>query len=78
MAIPIQAVFVRDMLFNFVSVIDRRVATDANQLQVDIDNIREHARRFKNDYTIGERVYAEMKGIYRKLDYGKQGPYRTT
>ena len=29
-----------------------------------------------HDYAIGDRVYVGMTGIYRKLDYKKQGPYR--
>ena len=40
MATPVQDVFGRDMLFNLTSVIYWRVATAANQLQVNIDNVR--------------------------------------
>ena len=29
-----------------------------------------------HDYTIGDRFYVEMTGIYRKLYCKKQGPYR--
>ena len=31
-----------------------------------------------HDYKIGNQVYAKMTGIYCKLDYNKQEPYRTT
>ena len=31
-----------------------------------------------HDYTIGDIVYVEMNGIYRKLDYKKQGTYVIT
>ena len=31
-----------------------------------------------HDYAIGDRVYVEMTGIYRKLDYKKKVPYRIT
>ena len=29
-------------------------------------------------YEIGDLVYVKITGIYRKLDYSKQGPYRIT
>ena len=74
MATPVQDVFVRDMLFNLASVIDWQVLTSAKQRQVDIDNVRENARRVMHDYAIGNRVYVEMTGIYRKINYKKQGP----
>ena len=78
MAIPGQAVSGRDVLFNFASVNDRKVATAAKQSQVDIDNVIENAKRVTHDYAIGDRVYVEMTGIYRKLNYKKQVPYRIT
>ena len=31
-----------------------------------------------HDYAIGDQVYVEMTGIYRKLDYKKQGLYIIT
>ena len=74
MATPVQDVFVRDMLFNLASVIDWQVLTSAKQRQVDIDNVRENARRVMHDYAIGNRVYVEMTGIYRKLGYKLQRP----
>ena len=40
MATSGQAVFGRYMLFNLASVFDWKVATAANQIQVDIDNVR--------------------------------------
>ena len=48
------------------------------QQQIDIDNLRGKARRVTHDYEISDQVYAEMTGIYRKLDYKKQGMYRIT
>ena len=71
-----QAVFGRDMLFNLTSVVYWRVATAVKQRQVDIDNVREKSRRVEHDYQIGDQVYVEMTGIYRKIDYRKQVPYR--
>ena len=73
-----QAVFGRYMLFNLTSVDDWWVVTAAKQRQLDIDNVRENTKQVTHDYDIGDQVYVEMTGIYRKLDYKKQGPYRTT
>ena len=78
MATPGQSFFGRDILFNLVLVVDWWVATSAKQHQVDIDNVRENAKRVNHDYAICNRVYVEMTGIYRKLGYKKQGPYRIT
>ena len=78
MTTPCQAVFDRDKLFNLASIVDWQVVTAAKQRQVDIDNFRENARRVTHDYAIGDQVYVEMTGIYRKFDYRKQGPYRIT
>ena len=66
------------MLFNLASVVDWRVVTAVKQRQVYIDNVRENAKRVTHDYAICDPVYVEMTGIYRKLDYKKQGPYRIT
>ena len=66
------------MLFNLTSVVDWRVAIAEKQRQVDIDNIRENSRQVTHDYAIGDIVYVEMTGIYRKLDFKKQEPYRIT
>ena len=49
MATPVQAVFVRDMLFNLESFVDWRVATAAKQSQVDIDNVIENAKQVTHD-----------------------------
>ena len=51
---PVQAIFGRDMLFNLASVVDFQVATNAKQRQVDIDNVRENAKRVTHDYAIGD------------------------
>ena len=42
---------------------------------MEIDNFQEDAGRVTHDYEIENLVYLEMTGIYRKLDYSKQGPY---
>ena len=66
-----QAVFGIDILLNLDSFVYWRVATAAKQRQVDIDNVRENVMRVMHDYVIGNQVYVEMTGIYRKLDYKK-------
>ena len=66
------------MFFNLASVVDWQVVTAAKQHQVDIDNVIENAIQVTHEYTIGDQVYVEMTGIYLKLDYKKQGPYRIT
>ena len=78
MTTPGQDVFVRGMSFNLASLVDWQVLTAAKQHQVDIDNVRENAKQVTHDYTIGDIVYVEMNGIYRKLNYKKQGPCRIT
>ena len=78
MATPGQAVFGRYIQFNLASVVDWRVVTAAKKQQVDNDNVQENAKWVTHDYAIGNKVYVEMTGIYRKLDYNKQEPYRTT
>ena len=75
MDMPDQYIFGRDMLFNLSSVVDWQVLTPAKQRKVDINNFRENARQVTDDYAIGDWVYVEMIGIYRKLDYKKQGQY---
>ena len=74
MATPDQDFFGREMLFNLASFVYWRVVTAANQRQMHIDNFQENARWVTHDYEIGDQVYVEMTGIYRKLDYKKQGP----
>ena len=66
------------MLFNLTSVVYWLLATAAKQFQVDIRNVQEKSRRVMHDYAIGDSVYVEMTGIYCKLYYKKQGPYRIT
>ena len=66
------------MLFNLASVVDWQVSNAVRQRQLDIDNVRKNAKRVMHDYTISNRVYFEITGIYRKLCYKKQGPYRIT
>ena len=78
MATSGQYVFGRDMLFNLASAIDWRVATTVNQHQVDIDNVRENTKRVTHDYAIGDQVWVEIIGIYRKLYYKKRVAYRIT
>ena len=48
------------------------------QRQLDIDNVRENSRQVTHDYSIVNQVYVEINGIYNKLGYKKQGPYRIT
>ena len=78
MATPVQDVFGRDMLFNLTSVIYWRVTTAAKKHQADIDNVIENARQFTHDYAIGNQVYVEINGIYRKICYKKKVTYIIT
>ena len=73
-----QAVFDIDMILNLASVVEWKVVTTANKWQVDIDNVQENSGRVTHEYAIGYPVYVEITGIYWKLDYKKQGPYKTT
>ena len=75
---PGEAVFGIYMLFNSASVVDWRVVATAKQSQVNIDNVRENAKWVTHEYAIGDQVCVEMTGIYCKLDYRRQGPYRIT
>ena len=75
---PVQYFFCRCIIFNLMLVIDWRVITALKQRQLDIDSFRSNARRVMHDYTIGDKVYLEMTGIYHKLDYGKQVPFIIT
>ena len=63
MATPGQYVFGIEILFKLTSVVDWIFSTTEKQLQVDIDNVIENARRVTYDYLIGNRVYIEMKVI---------------
>ena len=62
MSIQGQAVIGRDMVFNLASVVYWKVATAANQLQLDIDNVRGNSKRVTHDYTIGDQVYQPRHG----------------
>ena len=73
-----QAVFGRDMFFNLASIMDWRVVTAEKKCQLVIDNVRVNSRQVTYDYIICDQVYVEMTGIYQKLDYKRQGPYRIT
>ena len=73
-----QAVFGRYMIFNLMSVVYWQVVTAAKQQQVEIYNAWENAIQVTHDYAIGDQVYVEMNGIYRKLDYKKQVLYIIT
>ena len=75
---PGLSLFGRDVLFNLTSVLDWKVVTTANQRQVDIDKDQENNRQVAHNYAIGNQVYVEITGIYRKLEYKKQGPYIIT
>ena len=78
MSTPVQAVFGRNILFSLASAIDWIVVTAVKQRQLDIDNVRENAKQVTHNYAIGDWYYVEMTGIYRKLDYRKQGTYIIT
>ena len=77
-ATPAQLVFGRDMIFNLATVVDWRVVSARKQTQVDRDNLRENAKRISYDYAVGDRVFVKNKGVQRKLDPIKHGPYTIT
>ncbi len=66
------------MIFNLATVVDWRVISARKQTQIDRDNLRENARRVNYDYAVGDRVFVKNKGVQRKLDPIKQGPYTIT
>ena len=72
---PSQSLFGREMIFNLASDVDWWVITVAKQRQVKIDNAQENDRQVTHAYAICNQDYAEMTGIYCKLDYIKQGLY---
>ena len=78
MGTPCQVVFGRDMLFNLASVLDQKAETASKNRQVDIYNFRENSKQVTHEQEIGDQVYVEMTGIYHKIDYNKQEPYRST
>ena len=64
------------MIFNLASVVYWRVVIARKQRQLYIDNVQEKGIQVMYYYAIGNLVNVETTGIYRKLDYNKQGPYR--
>ena len=66
------------MIFNLATVIDWRVISARKQTQVDRDNLQGNARRVNYDYAVDDRVFVKNKGVQRKLDPIKQGPYTIT
>ena len=66
------------MIFNPATVVDWRVVSARKQAQVDRDNLRENAKRISYDYAVGDRVFVRNKGVQRKLDPIKHGPYTIT
>ena len=64
--------FGRYILFNLTSIFYWRVLAAKKQWQVDIDNVRENTSQVRHDYEIGNIVYVEKTGIYRKLDDKKK------
>ena len=74
-ATPFQAVFIIYMIFNLASIVDWRVITARNHLQVEINNVLKNSKRVRFDYTMGNLVYLYKTCIYRKIYYNKYGPY---
>ena len=66
------------MLFNLNTTIDWKLISAKKQKQVDYDNLRENRKRIDYDYSIGEKVYINRKGVFRKFDDPKYGPFRIT
>ena len=77
-ATPAQLVFGRDMIFNLSTIINWQTTLNDKQTQVDRDNLRENSRRTAHDYAVGEQVFVKIKGVKRKLDPPKKGPYTIT
>ena len=58
---------------------DEKVTTlNDKQTQVDRDNLWENSRCTAHDYAVGEQVFVKIKGVKRKLDPPKKGPYTIT
>ena len=73
---PGQDMFKRDMIFNPTSIVYWHILTARKQGKFSIDNVCKKSRQVRNDYVIGNTVYAKKTGVYRKVDYKKQGTYR--
>ena len=56
-ATSIQAVFVRDIIFNLTKVVHWQVITASKQKKADIGNVREDYRRVTYDYAKGNQFY---------------------
>ena len=69
---PGQSIFCRNIIFNIAFI------TAGKQQQVEIENVQENYRQSTREYTIGNLLYVEITGLYRELDYKKQGPYIIT
>ena len=77
-ATPAQLVFGRDMLFNLGTVVDWKTITERKRKQITEDNKRENKGRLDHDYSVGDKVYRIKRGVKRKLDPPKEGPFRIT
>ena len=63
------------MIFNLASIVDWRVITARNHLQVEINNVLKNAKRVIFDYAMGNLVYLYKTRIYHRIYYNKYGPY---
>ena len=75
-ATPCLSIFGIEIILNLVSFVEWIIITAGTQRQSEVNNVQENARRITHDYTVGDLVYVEITGTYRKLDDKKQGPYR--
>ena len=72
-----QYLFGRDMIFNFVSIINWQIITTRKQRKVEKYNYKK-PKKFRHDYSLYDIVYVDSPGIYCNMDYNKQGTYRIT
>ena len=77
-ATPGQSVYGKYIKFNCTSVVDWRVITSRNQIQVNIDNLCKHGKQLIHDWDIGDIVYVDNTSIYLRIYYKKHWPYITT
>ena len=73
-----QAVFERDLIFNITSVVEWQVVTVNKKRHVNIYNARESTKQVIFDYAVGNIVYVNITGNYRKLCCNKYGLCRIT